>query len=91
MRKNTEQRILLGVSKIPWENAAKISLENLKSIYNDKLLYNDKSAILLNRNEEEKKRMFDWNLTAKTIMSVHEWVIFFNEIGYTGDYYWFIP
>jgi hypothetical protein len=32
-------------------------LENLKSIYNDKLLYNDKSAILLNRNEEEKKQI----------------------------------
>lgn len=43
------------------------------------------------RNEEEKRRMFDWNLTAKTIMSVEEWEIFFNEIGYTGDYYWFIP
>lgn len=43
------------------------------------------------RNEEEKKRMFDWNLTAKTIMSVDEWILFFNEIGYTGDYYWFIP
>jgi ubiquinone/menaquinone biosynthesis C-methylase UbiE len=43
------------------------------------------------RNEEERKRMFDWNLTAKTIMSVDDWVIFFNEIGYTGDYYWFIP
>lgn len=43
------------------------------------------------RNEEEKRRMFDWNLTAKTIMSVEEWKMFFNEIGYTGDYYWFIP
>ena len=43
------------------------------------------------RNEEEKRRMFDWNLTAKTIMSVEEWEIFFNEIGYKGDYYWFIP
>lgn len=43
------------------------------------------------RNEEEKRRMFDWNLTAKTIMSVEEWEIFFKEIGYTGDYYWFIP
>ena len=32
---------------------------------------------------EEKKRMFDWNLTAKTIMSVDEWVIFFNEIDRT--------
>jgi ubiquinone/menaquinone biosynthesis C-methylase UbiE len=43
------------------------------------------------RNEEEKERMYAWNLTAKTIMSVDEWVQFFKEIGYTGDYYWFIP
>jgi len=41
--------------------------------------------------EEEKERMYAWNLTAKTIMSVDEWVGFFNEVGYTGDYYWFIP
>jgi SAM-dependent methyltransferase len=43
------------------------------------------------RNEEEKKRMYAWNLTAKTIMSVDEWVQFFKEVGYTGDYFWFIP
>jgi ubiquinone/menaquinone biosynthesis C-methylase UbiE len=43
------------------------------------------------RNAEEKKRMYAWNLTAKTIMSVDEWVKFFKEIGYTGDYFWFIP
>jgi SAM-dependent methyltransferase len=43
------------------------------------------------RNEEEKRRMFDWNLTAKTIMSVEEWVEFFKEVGYTGDYFWFTP
>jgi ubiquinone/menaquinone biosynthesis C-methylase UbiE len=43
------------------------------------------------RNEEEKERMYAWNLTAKTIMSVDEWVAFFAEVGYTGDYYWFIP
>lgn len=43
------------------------------------------------RNEEEKERMYAWNLTAKTIMSVEEWVIFFKEIGYSGDYFWFIP
>jgi ubiquinone/menaquinone biosynthesis C-methylase UbiE len=42
-------------------------------------------------NEEEKKRMYMWNLTAKTIMSVDEWVEFFKKAGYTGDYYWFIP
>jgi len=42
-------------------------------------------------NDEEKERMEAWNLTAKTIMSVKDWKIFFKDIGYTGDYYWFIP
>ena len=41
--------------------------------------------------EEEKERMDDWNLTAKTIMSVKDWNIFFDEAGYTGDRYWFVP
>ena len=43
------------------------------------------------RNHEEKARMEAWNLTALTMMSVDEWKEFFLEIGYTGDYYWFIP
>ena len=43
------------------------------------------------RNDEEKTRMDAWNLTALTIMSVDEWKLFFLEVGYTGDYYWFIP
>lgn len=43
------------------------------------------------RTDEEKERMFAWNLTAQTIMHVDEWKRFFVEVGYTGDYYWFIP
>lgn len=43
------------------------------------------------RTDEEKQRMFQWNLTAKTIMHVDEWIQFFKEVGYTGDYFWFIP
>ena len=43
------------------------------------------------RNYEEYERMMAWNLTAKTIMSVDDWVAFFKETGYSGDYYWFIP
>jgi len=43
------------------------------------------------KNEQEKERMMAWNLTAKTIMSVEGWISFFDEIGYTGDFYWFIP
>jgi radical SAM protein with 4Fe4S-binding SPASM domain len=42
-------------------------------------------------NELEKERMIKWNLTAKTLMSVEDWKKLFNEIGYTGNYYWFIP
>jgi SAM-dependent methyltransferase len=41
--------------------------------------------------EEERKRMYDWNLTGRTIMHVDEWRQFFAENGYAGDYYWFIP
>ena len=43
------------------------------------------------RNESEKERMEAWNLTALTMMSCDEWVSFFNEVGFSGDYYWFIP
>ncbi|MCC3305340.1 class I SAM-dependent methyltransferase [Sneathiella sp. HT1-7] len=43
------------------------------------------------RTDEEYERMQAWNLTAKTILHVDEWKAFFKEIGYTGDYYWFIP
>ena len=43
------------------------------------------------RNDEEKARMEAWNLTALTMMSVDEWKGFFLEVGYTGDFYWFIP
>jgi len=43
------------------------------------------------RNDEEKNRMYQWNLTAKTIMHVEEWKSFFDSIEYTGDYFWFIP
>jgi len=43
------------------------------------------------RNDEEKERMFAWNLTAKTVLHVDEWKDLFNEAGYTGDYHWFMP
>ena len=42
-------------------------------------------------NEQEREELMSWNLTAKTIKHVNEWKIFFKEIGFTGDYYWFKP
>lgn len=43
------------------------------------------------RNEEERKRMHDWNLTAKTILHADEWLDLFEEAGYTGDYGFWVP
>ena len=43
------------------------------------------------RNDKEKELMFAWNLTGRTIMHVDQWKKFFQETGYKGDYYWFIP
>ena len=42
-------------------------------------------------NSKEKKRMYAWNLTAKTIMHEKEWIKFFKENNYKYDYYWFKP
>ncbi len=43
------------------------------------------------KTEEEKIKMFQWNLTAKTILHVDEWKLLFKENNYNGDYYWFNP
>jgi len=43
------------------------------------------------RNEEERRRLFMWNLTARTILHTAEWKGLFREAGYTGDYSWFAP
>lgn len=42
------------------------------------------------RNDQERERMLKWNLTALTYMHVDDWKQLFDEVGYTGDYYWFI-
>ena len=42
-------------------------------------------------NDDEKEKMFAWNLTAKTIMHKNDWIKFFMENNYDGDYYWFNP
>jgi len=52
-----------------------------------------KNSFVMNdawRNEAEHESMLKWNLTAQTYMSVEDWKNLFKEVGYTGDYYWFI-
>ncbi len=43
------------------------------------------------RNAYEKEIMYNWNLTAKTILHVEEWKKLFAETEYNGDYFWFTP
>jgi len=43
------------------------------------------------RDNEEKGRIIKWILTGLTYMHVDEWKKLFDEVGYTGSYYWFIP
>jgi hypothetical protein len=42
------------------------------------------------RTEEEHQRLQQWVLTAQTYMHVDDWGKLFREVGYTGDYFWFI-
>ena len=41
-------------------------------------------------NEEEHTRMLNWVLTAQTMKSDKEWLNFFEENGYNGNYFWTI-
>lgn len=42
------------------------------------------------RNEQEHENILKWVLTAETMMHVNEWKQLFDEVGYKGDYWWFI-
>ncbi len=62
------------------------ALREIQRIGNTAFIVNDAW-----RNEEEKQRMLNWNLTGITFMHVEEWKKLFEEVGYQGDYYWFMP
>ena len=42
------------------------------------------------RNDKEREKLLKWNLTALTYMHVKDWKRLFSEVGYKGDYWWFI-
>jgi SAM-dependent methyltransferase len=42
------------------------------------------------RTKLERDRLLKWNLTALTSMHVDDWKALFDEVGYAGDYWWFI-
>lgn len=42
------------------------------------------------RTETERENLMKWILTAESYMHVDDWKRLFDEVGYTGDYWWFI-
>ena len=42
------------------------------------------------RTDEEYENLMKWVLTAETMLHVDEWMKVFDEVGYTGDAWWFI-
>ena len=53
---------------------------------------NKKDSFVMNdawRDSKGKEAMLKWNLTALTYMSCEDWLNFFEEVEYKGDYYWF--
>jgi ubiquinone/menaquinone biosynthesis C-methylase UbiE len=42
------------------------------------------------RTKEQRDAMLRWVLTAETMLAVDDWLKLFGEVGYKGDYYWWI-
>jgi len=41
--------------------------------------------------DEERQRLEEWILTARTVLHADGWRALFAEAEYLGDYYWFLP
>jgi 2-polyprenyl-3-methyl-5-hydroxy-6-metoxy-1,4-benzoquinol methylase len=70
-----------------------LPLEECKQAFREIERVSRKNSFVMNdawRNDQEKASMLAWNLTAQTYMHVDDWKKLFKEVGYTGDYWWFI-
>ncbi len=70
-----------------------LALAECKQAFREIQRVSKKNTFVMNdawRNDQEKESMLKWNLTALTYMHVDDWKRLFDEVGYTGDYWWFI-
>tara|TARA_A100001015_G_C14985189_1_gene711225 strand:- start:600 stop:1277 length:678 start_codon:yes stop_codon:yes gene_type:complete len=64
----------------------KIAIKEIQRVSNGKAFI----QVDAYRNDEELDLFKDWMLTAKTYLKPKEWLKLFEEVGYTGYYYWTI-
>lgn len=70
-----------------------LPLERLKSALREVMRVTRRHAYVTVdawRNEQERVQLHKWVLTAETMLHVEDWKRLFAEVGYTGDYWWFI-
>ncbi len=70
-----------------------LPLIDCKQAFREIMRVSRKHAFVMNdawHDDDEKQAMLNWNLTALTFMHVDAWRDLFDEVGYTGDYFWFI-
>ena len=92
-----------NAKKIPFDNKAFSLAVSINTIHNlpepecrealrELTRVSDAQYVVLDayRTAAQKKRIFEWNLTAQTILSVDEWLKLFRKVGYRGDYSWTI-
>lgn len=96
-----------SATKLPFENNTFDAVFSITTLHNlelddiataiseiNRVLKNPENCFITldaYNNDEEKARIDAWNLTAKTVLHVDEWKQFFKDVGYKGDFYWFIP
>ena len=77
--KNEEFNLVISINTVH-----NLKIDELQKHYRKLRGFHQKIVSLqLMHIEIMKKRMENWNLTAKTIMHVEEWKKFFEDIGYT--------
>lgn len=70
-----------------------LPLEGCKQGLREIMRITRKDAYIVNdawRSEQQRQALMKWNLTGLTFMHVEDWKKLFDEVGYTGDYGWFI-
>lgn len=75
------------IHNLPQERCRKAILEMIRVGKDRRKMFIQVDAY---SNDEEKERMKNWVLTGETIMHVDEWINFFKECEYDGDYSWTI-